>query len=143
MENVLEIIIPAALCLGGLCYFWYSSKKGKNVIDEKVDGDGELLEYAKSLLAADKLESEALRDLTEHGCKQEDAKRIVAEAVVQLEEKEKKVKRQYMIFGSLFFFGGLIITIWSYIHAVNGGTYIITWGAILFGAILLYKGFDM
>lgn len=143
MENVLEIIIPAALCLGGLCYFWYSSKKGKNVIDEKVDGDGELLEYAKSLLAADKLESEVIRDLTERGCKQEDAKRIVAEAVTQLEEKEKKVKRQYMIFGSLFFFGGLIITIWSYIHAANGGTYVITWGAILFGAILLYKGFDM
>ena len=28
MENVLEIIIPVVLCLGGLCYFWYSSKKG-------------------------------------------------------------------------------------------------------------------
>ena len=75
MENVLEIMIPAVLCLGGLCYFWYSSKKGKSVIDEKPNADGELLEYAKSLLAADKLESEVIRDLTERGCKHEDAKR--------------------------------------------------------------------
>ena len=29
MVIVLEIIISAVLCLGGVCFFWYSSKKGK------------------------------------------------------------------------------------------------------------------
>ena len=100
-------------------------------------------DYAVTLLADDKLESDVVRDLTKHGCKQLVAERLVAEAVAHVEEKERKAKWQYFGFGSLFFFGGLIITILSYIHAANSGSYIVTWGAILFGAVLLYKGFDM
>lgn len=143
MENVLEILVPAIVCLGGLCYFWYASKKEKMEVEKETDTDGELRKYAVSLLANDKLESEVISNLTEQECNQEDAKRIVEEAVAQLEEKEKKVKRQYLVFGCLFFFGGIIVSVWSYIQAYNGGTYIITWGAVLFGAMMLYKGMDM
>lgn len=143
MENVLEILVPAIVCLGGLCYFWYSSKKEKMEVEKETDTDGELREYAVSLLANDKLESEVISSLSEQGCKLEDAKRIIEEAESLLEEKEKKMKRQYLMFGSLFFFGGILISVWSYINAYNGGTYIITWGAVLCGAFMLYKGMDL
>ncbi|HRF38066.1 MAG TPA: hypothetical protein PK198_04700, partial [Saprospiraceae bacterium] len=45
-----------------------------------------------------------------------------------------------ILFGSLWLAGGTIVTVVSMSSASGGGRYIITWGAILFGAIQLIKG---
>ena len=42
--------------------------------------------------------------------------------------------------GALFFFGGLIVTFWSYADASGGGSYVFAWGAILFGGFQLFRG---
>jgi len=45
-----------------------------------------------------------------------------------------------MIYGALWCGGGILITALTYTMAIGGGTYIIAWGAILFGAIQFFKG---
>ena len=48
-----------------------------------------------------------------------------------------------MVRGALWCFGGLAVTLFSYLAAVNspyGGTYVIAWGAVVFGAVRFFKG---
>ncbi|MCX6830010.1 MAG: hypothetical protein NT002_12135 [candidate division Zixibacteria bacterium] len=47
-----------------------------------------------------------------------------------------------MLVGALWCIGGIIVTVATYQAAVSrgGGTYFITWGAILFGAIQFFRG---
>lgn len=45
-----------------------------------------------------------------------------------------------MIFGALWFFGGIIVTVATFSAASNGGTYVVAWGAIIFGAIQFFRG---
>lgn len=54
------------------------------------------------------------------------------------EKKEKAIKD--IIFGALWCIGGIVVTIVTYNAASGGGTYVIAWGAILFGGIQLLKG---
>ncbi len=51
----------------------------------------------------------------------------------------KKGKRR-IIFGLLWFFGGLIFSLIGFIGSESGEKYFIFWGAIVFGIILLIKG---
>jgi len=142
MEDLLEKIIAVVLCLGGIYYFWYSSRKDKLRL-EKTDNRSEMVDYAMRLLADMNLESDVIQELVKNGYKQDNAEAIVAEASYLLAKKTKRTKIQYIAFGLLFAIGGLVITIWSYIKATaHGGTYYITWGAIVFGGYLLYKGLE-
>ena len=45
-----------------------------------------------------------------------------------------------MLRGALTCFFGLVITVWTYTSALHGGTYLVAWGAIIFGAIRFFKG---
>jgi len=48
-----------------------------------------------------------------------------------------------MISGALWCVGGLFVTIYTFVSAVNspvGGVYIVTWGAIVFGARQYFRG---
>lgn len=45
--------------------------------------------------------------------------------------------------GALWCLGGILVTVFSYLAAVSspfGGTYIIAWGAILFGGVRFFQG---
>lgn len=42
--------------------------------------------------------------------------------------------------GGLFLVGGIVFTVMSYSNAGPGGTYVVTWGAMVFGAIRLFRG---
>ena len=142
MEDLLEKIVPVVLFLGGVYYFWCSSRKCKQKT-EKTDNPNELVEYAMRLLADLDLESDVIQALVKNGCEKENAEAIVAEASYLLVKKAKRLQIQYILFGLLFAIGGLVITIWSYIKATaHGGTYYITWGAIVFGGYLLNKGLE-
>lgn len=45
-----------------------------------------------------------------------------------------------IIVGLLWCIGGIVVTMVTYNNASNGGTYVIAWGAILFGGIQFLKG---
>jgi hypothetical protein len=57
-----------------------------------------------------------------------------------LPEKTKALGRKNMISGALWCIGGIIVTVATLNAASNGGTYIIAWGAILFGAVQFIQG---
>ncbi len=60
-----------------------------------------------------------------------------------LESKAKEVLDEHdtdMLRGGLTCAVGLIITVWTYTSALNGGTYLVAWGAIIFGAIRFFRG---
>lgn len=62
--------------------------------------------------------------------------RIRAEAI-------HEVGRKSIFYGALWFIGGIVVTVVTYITAISGsggGTYFVTWGAVLYGAIQFIRG---
>ena len=57
-------------------------------------------------------------------------------AVARHEQAER-----YGFQGLLWFGGGLAVTAITYVSATPGGTYILAWGAVLFGAIQAWQGY--
>ena len=55
-------------------------------------------------------------------------------------EKTKALARKNMISGALWCIGGIVVTVITYNSASGGGTYVVAWGAILFGFIQLIQG---
>ena len=51
----------------------------------------------------------------------------------------EKYKR-HMIYGSLWFFGGGIVTLATYAASSGGGFFVVFWGAMLWGAIDFFRG---
>ena len=54
------------------------------------------------------------------------------------EESSKGIKN--MIFGGLWFVGGSLVTAFTYGAASDGGSYVVAWGAIIFGGGQLLYG---
>ena len=48
--------------------------------------------------------------------------------------------RKRIITGTLWLLGGLLVTGVTYSAAKSGGTYVLAWGAIAFGAVQLFQG---
>lgn len=62
--------------------------------------------------------------------------------VKTLESKAKEIVAAHdkeMLYGGIVCLVGLVITIWTYTSALNGGTYFVAWGAIIFGAIRFFR----
>ena len=56
---------------------------------------------------------------------------------------ERGVARRNMIVGGFWLFGGLAITIGtlsSAAHNPGGGSYVVAWGAIIFGGLQFFRG---
>jgi len=58
-----------------------------------------------------------------------------------LPEKTKALAKKSLISGAMWLIGGTVVTIVTYSGTSNGGSYIIAWGAILYGAVQLIIGF--
>jgi hypothetical protein len=79
--------------------------------------------------------------IIEKGLDEEQADMIIG----SLESKAKEILSAHetnMMIGGFICIAGIVITLWSYSAAFagSGGTYVITWGAVLFGAIRFFKG---
>jgi len=62
-----------------------------------------------------------------------------------LEERAIEYEKAYdneMLTGGAICAIGIILTVITYSSALNGGTYVIAWGAIIFGAIRFLKGIN-
>jgi hypothetical protein len=45
-----------------------------------------------------------------------------------------------MLVGGLWCVGGIVVTVVTLVSASGGGTYVVAWGAIIFGAIQFFRG---
>ncbi len=69
--------------------------------------------------------------------------RIVDVDAAEFKKAKRKIAMKTMLYGALWFVGGLIVTGVSYSMASSssgGGTYVVTWGAVIIGGIQMVKG---
>ncbi len=71
----------------------------------------------------------------------EDANRpSQAEIAEAIAERNRHVAQRNMIVGGLWCGGGIAVTVVTYTAASGGGTYVVAWGAIIFGAVQFFRG---
>lgn len=80
------------------------------------------------------------KQLIADGLNEETADTVVYNSVKAISDINKEAGKKNMIFGGLWCLGGGFITYATMAAAENGGGYVITWGAILFGAIQFFRG---
>ena len=100
-----------------------------------------LFEYAAQLVGAGNSQGEVESKLRERGVDAEVAQLITHKLFALRGEARKKAGSKNMLIGALWCVGGLAVTGLTYSAASDGGgTYIVTWGAIIFGAIQFFRG---
>jgi hypothetical protein len=107
-----------------------------------------IYKYAAQLAIDGRTFADIQADLIEKGIDKESAVAITDDIKKQIQKGAVKRGRRNILLGSIFFLGGLIVTIWTFSSALlYGGSYYIAWGAVLFGGMQLARGifqvFDM
>jgi hypothetical protein len=83
---------------------------------------------------------EVKRILVDDGLDEESAMTVVTSLDNQITKAKKERAKKDMLYGALWCVGGTVVTFISYSSASGGGSYVITWGAILFGGIQFFRG---
>lgn len=78
--------------------------------------------------------------LIENGLRAEDVDVVIANLQNQYKQEKREAGNKNMLYGALWCVGGLLVTILTYSAASDGGTYVVAWGAVIFGAIQFFKG---
>lgn len=74
------------------------------------------------------------------GIPYDDATRIITEVAEARTEVDNEAAEQLIQKGVFWLLGGLFVTGFTYRVFEGGGTYIIAWGAILYGALQIVSG---
>jgi|GEM_PF-1513676 len=131
---------------------------------ESSPADAETQAAAKQLgdfiarsLARGASEKQITKELVKHGMGEDDAREAIAharEAIAHVRVAIDEFKKtpqgraamrakflRHIVFGLLWCVGGTIVTVATYSSAWHGGgTYVVAWGAILFGGLELLYG---
>ena len=95
-------------------------------------------------LAEGRSKQEVVTELVSQGMDKHDAGQVVDNVQQGLNQYRQSPEARaimagkyvrHMLFGALWLIGGAIVTLLTYNAAGPGGTYIVAWGAIVFGAI--------
>lgn len=78
--------------------------------------------------------------LVQKGMDPDAAVTLVDSLQQQIIDAKRSRAQKDMLWGGLWFFGGLIVTFVTYSNASGGGSYMVAWGAILFGGIQFFRG---
>ena len=78
--------------------------------------------------------------LIENGLNPEEADVVINNLQNQYNKEKKEAGNKNMMYGALWCVGGILVTVLTYSAASDGGTYVIAWGAVIFGAIQFFKG---
>ena len=100
----------------------------------------EIYNYAAQQLFENNMsQHDVINLLMDRGLSYSDAKIVTSNLIEQGAKQMKSARTKGMIFGLLWFFGGLAVTIITYNAASEGGTYVVAWGAMLWGIIQFFK----
>lgn len=78
--------------------------------------------------------------LIEQGLSREAAQAVVANLSRMRSAAMRSAAHKNMLYGGLWCVGGIIVTAVTYSAAKGGGSYVVAWGAIAFGAIQFFRG---
>lgn len=109
--------------------------------EEQQKAINQIYDYAASLVLKEKKSyTETKAALIAQGIDEESASTIVTNLEEEINGAKKKQANKDMRNGALWCVGGIIVTAVTYSNASGGGTYVVTWGAIIFGAVQFFKG---
>lgn len=112
-----------------------------NQNDEQQKVVDQIYGFAANLMIKENKSAFATKKaLIEQGLNEESANIVVSNLEQQIKSAKKSRANKDMLFGALWCVGGLIVTAVTYSSASGGGTYVVAWGAIIFGAIQFFKG---
>jgi hypothetical protein len=99
-------------------------------------------EFAAKQMHLGAAPSEIEKALTERGMDTEAAASVVGALKEQKAFALKETGRKNMLHGAMWLIGGFFVTVYSYRIAANagGGSYLLAWGAIVFGGIQFFRG---
>lgn len=102
-----------------------------------------LFDYTLNLLVIEKKKTwEVKKILTDEGASAEAAAKLVDAAKQKYNSAITKKANKDMLFGALWCVGGTAVTVFTYAAASGGGRYVVTYGAIIWGAIQFFKGYS-
>lgn len=79
-------------------------------------------------------------ELVEAGWDREEARDMVVQVTAAMRDPEQHAEQEssygrHIVVGALWAIGGTVVTVATYSAASGGGSYVVAWGAIVFGAI--------
>jgi hypothetical protein len=100
-----------------------------------------IYDYAAMQLSDGRSKEEVIDMVVSRGIDRAHAPEIVSSLRQQIAQMKVDRANKDITHGALWFGGGLLVTVGSYSMASNGGgSYLMCWGAIIFGGYQLLKG---
>lgn len=96
--------------------------------------------YGAAKLAAGQSTDEVKSALVEKGLEPEVAATIVTEIAEVHRKAKKEAGKRNMMWGAGIAVLGIIVTAATYSAASGGGSYVVAWGAIVFGGFRFFRG---
>lgn len=96
--------------------------------------------YAAELMKAKVPDREIEEKLVDKGLERSTAGVVVGNLSKVRAKAMSEAGRKNMLYGGLWCVGGIIVTAVTYGAAGGGGSYVVAWGAIIFGAIQFFRG---
>ena len=107
-------------------------------MQEFVNG---IYRYAAELMfERKKSKHETKKILVEKGLREEDVDVVIANLQAEAKQAKREAGSKNMLYGALWCIGGTVVTLVTYSSASEGDSYIVAWGAIIFGAIQFLRG---
>jgi len=100
-------------------------------------------EFAASQVASGKKKAQVEQALVEKGLDSESASIVAANVFRMRGDAISAAGKKNMLYGLLWCVGGAIVTAATYqvaANSPNGGSYVVAWGAIVFGGIQFLRG---
>ncbi len=98
-------------------------------------------ELAAQKMKAKESDESIIASLKQSGLEEDAARTVVTNLRNAVAEQKHKAGTKNMIYGALWCVGGIIVTAVTFsIASDRGGTYVVAWGAIAFGAIQFFRG---
>jgi hypothetical protein len=95
---------------------------------------------ANQLVNEKKSPEETKKLLVENGLDEESANVVITKLQEEIITAKKDNGHKDMLVGALWCVGGIVVTAVTYSAASGGGTYVVAYGAIIFGAIQFFRG---
>jgi hypothetical protein len=100
----------------------------------------EVYQRAATLANQGKSKANIQTELLTMGLNQENASLVVANVFRLRKKAHREAGTKNIVIGALWCVGGIVVTAATYQMASGGGTYVVAWGAILFGGIQSLRG---
>ncbi len=97
-------------------------------------------QYAAGLVKSGMSASQVESKLVEKGLDRAAASIVVKKLFALRAKAVGAAAKKNMLYGALWCIGGILVTAVTFSAAGKGGTYVVAWGAIIFGGIQFFRG---